>query len=108
MLDRYQSNNKQITTNQTTEQSINHYILKVQMSEHLTNHKYNYTVRLYEQGQTNKTNNYCITINAKNSSQALYLAIKRFIRKYPYINITRMRIYSQTKNQQKRIAINIQ
>lgn len=78
------------------------------MSEQLTNHKYNFTVRLYEHGQTNRTNNYSITINAKNSTQALYLALKRFYRKYPYINITRVRIYSQTKNQQKRIAINIQ
>lgn len=78
------------------------------MADNQTNYKYNYNVRLYQAGATNQTSYYSITINAKNESQALYLAIKRFIRKYPNIIITRMRIYSKVLHQQKRIAVSIQ
>lgn len=72
-----------------------------------TNHKNNFTVRLYPKGATNQIGFYSYTINAKTSSQALYLAIKRFYRKFPNIYIYRMRVYSVLSAKPKKIVINV-
>lgn len=72
-----------------------------------THHKNNFTIRLYPKGATNRIGFYSYTINAKNSTQALYLAIKRFYRKFPNIYINRVRVYSVLSAKPKKIVVNV-
>jgi hypothetical protein len=73
----------------------------------MVNHINNYTIRIYEQGATNNSGFYSYIVNAKNRTQALYLALKRFYKKYPNIEIIRARVYSVIKNNHKKIKIDI-
>lgn len=73
----------------------------------MTNHVFNFGVRLYTQGATNTTKVYTCLINAKNKTHALYLSLKRFYKIYPNIEITRARVYSVIKNNHKKIKIDI-
>ena len=73
----------------------------------MVNHINNFTIRIYKQGAANNSGFYSYIVNAKNKTQALYLALKRFYKKYPNIEITRARVYSVIKNNHKKIKINI-
>lgn len=73
----------------------------------MVNHINNFTIRIYKQGATNNSGFYSYIVNAKNKTQALYLALKRFYKKYPSIEITRARVYSVIKNNHKKIKIDI-
>lgn len=73
----------------------------------MVNHINNYTIRIYKPNATNNAGFYSYIVNAKNRTQALYLAIKRFYKKYPNIEISRARVYSVIKNTHKKIKIDI-
>ena len=71
----------------------------------MVNHNYNFTIRLYKPNAKNNDSFYSYIINAKNSTQALYLTLKRFYRKYPNVIISRVRVYATTKNEHKKIIV---
>lgn len=73
----------------------------------MVNHINNYTIRIYKPNATNNSGFYSYIVNAKNRTQALYLALKRFYKKYPNIEISRARVYSVIKNNHKKIKIDI-
>lgn len=73
----------------------------------MVNHINNYTIRIYKPNASNNAGFYSYIVNAKNRTQALYLAIKRFYKKYPTVEVSRVRVYSVIKNTHKKIKIDI-